>query len=47
LVLGSHLAEELVLANQRMEPARLVDSGFAWKHPALADAAQWVASGGK
>ncbi|WP_284990747.1 TIGR01777 family oxidoreductase [Arthrobacter sp. efr-133-TYG-120] len=47
LALGSHLAEELVLANQRMEPARLVDSGFAWQHPALADAAQWVASGGK
>lgn len=47
LALGSHLAEELVLANQRMEPARLMDSGFSWEHPALADAARWVASGGK
>ncbi|GAB3559873.1 TIGR01777 family oxidoreductase [Arthrobacter alkaliphilus] len=47
LALGSHLAEELVLANQRMEPARLLDSGFSWEHPALADAARWVASGAK
>ncbi|GAA4040553.1 TIGR01777 family oxidoreductase [Arthrobacter methylotrophus] len=47
LVLGGHLAEELVLANQRMEPARLMDAGFTWEHPALADAARWVASGGK
>lgn len=47
LVLGGQLAEELVLASQRMEPARLMDAGFAWQHPALADAARWVASGGK
>lgn len=46
LVLGGHLAEELVLANQRMEPAKLMSAGFDWKHPALADAARWVASGG-
>lgn len=46
LVLGGHLAEELVLANQRMEPAKLMAAGFDWQHPALADAARWVASGG-
>lgn len=44
LVLG-RLAEELVLANQRMEPARLADADFRWQHPALADAAAWVAGG--
>ncbi|MFH5880749.1 TIGR01777 family oxidoreductase [Arthrobacter sp. NA-172] len=47
LVLGGQLAEELILANQRMEPAKLMDSGFSWQHPALVDAARWVASGGK
>ena len=47
LALGAHLAEELVLANQRMEPARLADSGFSWQHPALADAARWVAGNSK
>lgn len=46
LVLGGHLAEELVLANQRMEPAKLMSVGFDWQHPALANAARWVASGG-
>ncbi|MEZ2388696.1 TIGR01777 family oxidoreductase [bacterium RCC_150] len=45
LVLGGQLAEELVLANQRMEPARLLDTGFEWQHPALAQAARWVANG--
>ncbi|MHC6220401.1 TIGR01777 family oxidoreductase [Arthrobacter sp. MMS24-S77] len=45
LVLGGHLAEELVLASQRMEPAKLMDAGFIWQHPALADAARWVAEG--
>jgi NAD dependent epimerase/dehydratase family enzyme len=43
LVLG-RLADELVLASQRMEPARLLDAGFQWQHPALAGAAEWVAS---
>ncbi|UVJ41084.1 TIGR01777 family oxidoreductase [Arthrobacter sp. CJ23] len=42
LVLG-RLADELVLANQRMEPARLTGSGFQWQHPALADATAWLA----
>lgn len=42
LLLG-RLAEELVLANQRMEPARLAGAGFRWQHAALADATAWVA----
>ncbi len=43
LVLG-RLADELVLASQRMEPARLLGAGFEWQHPALSDAAAWIAS---
>ena len=38
-----NLAEELLLASQRTEPARLSSAGFTWQHPTLADAAQWVA----
>lgn len=41
LVLGQ-LADELVLANQRMEPARLADAGFRWQHPSLSDAMSWL-----
>ncbi|MEJ1116157.1 TIGR01777 family oxidoreductase [Paenarthrobacter sp. CCNWLY172] len=41
LVLG-RLADELVLANQRMEPARLSDAGFTWEHPSLSDAMAWL-----
>jgi uncharacterized protein (TIGR01777 family) len=41
LVLG-RLADELVLANQKMEPARLADSGFKWQHPSLSDAMAWL-----
>jgi uncharacterized protein len=37
------LAEELLLASQRMEPSLLSDAGFRWQHPTLAQAAQWVA----
>ncbi|MFF1254290.1 TIGR01777 family oxidoreductase [Pseudarthrobacter sp. NPDC058329] len=37
------LAEELLLASQRLEPARLSAAGFTWQHPTLAQAAQWVA----
>ncbi|WP_159829952.1 TIGR01777 family oxidoreductase [Arthrobacter sp. 9AX] len=36
------LAEELVLASQRMEPARLLSAGFTWQHPTRARAVQWV-----
>ncbi|MFJ4284520.1 TIGR01777 family oxidoreductase [Paenarthrobacter nicotinovorans] len=41
LVLGK-LADELVLANQRMEPGRLSDAGFRWQHPSLAEAMAWL-----
>jgi hypothetical protein len=37
------LAEELLLASQRMEPAVLSSAGFKWQHPTLAQAAEWVA----
>jgi uncharacterized protein (TIGR01777 family) len=37
------LAEELLLSSQRMEPAVLLEAGFVWQHPTVAQAAQWVA----
>jgi hypothetical protein len=37
------LADELLLASQRMEPGLLTSAGFTWQHPTLAQAAQWVA----
>ncbi len=40
------LAEELLLASQRLEPARLSSAGFTWQHPTLAQAAEWVAAKG-
>ena len=45
LVMGQ-LADELLLASQRMEPAVLSEAGFAWQHPSLAEAAAWVAERG-
>ncbi|SFU08511.1 hypothetical protein SAMN04487915_11087 [Arthrobacter sp. ov118] len=42
LVMG-RLADELLLASQRLEPAVLADNGFTWQHPSLAGAAAWVA----
>jgi uncharacterized protein (TIGR01777 family) len=42
LVMGK-LADELLLASQRLEPAVLAGSGFQWQHPSLAEAAAWVA----
>ncbi len=41
LVMGQ-LADELLLASQRLEPAVLAASGFQWQHPSLAEAAAWV-----
>ncbi|SEJ73884.1 hypothetical protein SAMN04487917_111107 [Arthrobacter sp. yr096] len=41
LVLGT-LADELVLANQQMEPAKLAEAGFQWQHPSLSDAMNWL-----
>jgi len=37
------LADELLLASQRMEPAVLAGAGFQWRHPTLDTAAAWVA----
>ncbi|MCB5291875.1 Epimerase family protein [Arthrobacter sp. SO3] len=45
LVMGK-LAEELLLASQRMEPAVLSAAGFEWQHPSLAQAAAWVTGRG-
>ncbi|CAI3796359.1 Epimerase family protein [Pseudarthrobacter sp. MM222] len=45
LVMGK-LAEELLLASQRLEPAILSEAGFEWQHPSLAQAAAWVAGSG-
>lgn len=42
LVMGK-LADELLLASQKVEPARLKDAGFVWRYPALRQAAEWVA----
>ena len=44
LVMGK-LADELLLASQRIEPTLLRDSGFTWQHPSVTRAAEWVASG--
>jgi hypothetical protein len=45
LVMGK-LAEELLLASQRLEPAMLDEAGYQWQHPSLARAAAWVAGEG-
>lgn len=44
LVLG-RLADELILADQPMDPSRLAEAGFQWTHPSLQEAAEWVAGG--
>ena len=36
------LADELLLASQRVEPALLKEAGFQWQHPSLRGAAAWV-----
>ena len=46
LVLGG-LADELVLANQAMDPGRLAGAGFQWTHPKLSDAMAWLAAEAK
>jgi uncharacterized protein (TIGR01777 family) len=44
LVMGK-LADELLLASQRIEPTLLRERGFTWRHPSVALAAKWVAGG--
>lgn len=49
LVMGK-LADELLLASQRLDPVVLTSAGFQWQHPSLAAAATWIAgshSGGR
>ncbi|HZQ78557.1 MAG TPA: TIGR01777 family oxidoreductase [Acidimicrobiia bacterium] len=38
LLLGGEMAEELLLGGQRVLPTRLLDSGYTFTHPDLADA---------
>jgi uncharacterized protein (TIGR01777 family) len=45
LVMGK-LADELLLASQRMEPVLLQGDGFTWQHPSVREAARWVVAGG-
>lgn len=37
------LADELLLASQRLDPVVLTSAGFQWQHPSLTDAARWIA----
>jgi uncharacterized protein (TIGR01777 family) len=37
------LADELLLASQRLDPVVLTSAGFQWHHPSLTDAARWIA----
>ncbi|MFJ4208212.1 TIGR01777 family oxidoreductase [Paenarthrobacter sp. NPDC089675] len=41
LLLGG-LADELVMANQAMDPGRLAGAGFHWQHPSLSQAMSWL-----
>jgi uncharacterized protein (TIGR01777 family) len=45
LLLGGEMAEELLLGGQRVLPTRLLDSGYTFTHPDLADALKSVLSG--
>jgi NAD dependent epimerase/dehydratase family enzyme len=38
LMLGGEMAQELLLGGQRALPTRLLDSGYTFAHPELADA---------
>jgi uncharacterized protein (TIGR01777 family) len=38
LALGGEMAQELLLGGQRVLPTRLLDSGYTFAHPELADA---------
>ena len=40
LLLGGEMAQELLLGGQRVLPTRLLDSGYTFAHPELADALQ-------
>lgn len=36
------LADELLLASQRLDPVVLTSAGFQWQHPSLTAAARWI-----
>ena len=42
LVLGREMADELLLASQRVEPLRLLETGFGFRDPALEPALRHV-----
>ncbi len=42
LALGSEMAEELLLASQRVVPSRLLDSGFTFEHAELRPLLEWA-----
>jgi NAD dependent epimerase/dehydratase family enzyme len=39
-------ADELLICNQKMNPQKLLDSGFKFSHPDLASACAWVLNKG-
>jgi NAD dependent epimerase/dehydratase family enzyme len=41
LMLGQ-LADELLLASQRVDPARLKESGYEYRHPELEEALRYL-----
>ena len=42
LALGAEMADSLLLASERVEPARLAGAGFTFRHPDLRPALQAV-----
>lgn len=42
LILGEEKSRELLLASVRAHPKRLLDAGFAFEHPDIATAIQWI-----
>ncbi len=46
LALGREMADELVLASQRVVPTRLSDSGFVFEHDSLEAMVGWAVHGG-
>ncbi|HEX72037.1 MAG TPA: TIGR01777 family protein [Candidatus Hydrogenedentes bacterium] len=42
LILGEEKSRELLLASVRAHPKRLLDAGFSFQHPDIADAIQWI-----
>jgi NAD dependent epimerase/dehydratase family enzyme len=45
LVLGREMADELLLSSQRVEPRRLLETGYAFRFPDLEPALRHVLAG--